>query len=251
MYARASRTSRRWGFCSADPWTEDEAILADRLLKGLEAVRATQRAALQRGGVNIDADKWIWPGGAPGCERLLRVEAERLVAESGVSSSDADRVVRKLLDRDEQGSAGPFLHVAAVKEALGCLIPEGLHKTLDARVANGGRGVAEKRSVDVFAGRFSLDFFKAQILQEESRNVPKDVLEFFLIVARHFCAVFELSVEIGHHKLGETVGTEHVMHQLLASVSGWRAWNVEHVRSKSVWILPVCVCVCECYRRPD
>ncbi len=62
-----------------------------------------------------------------------------------------------------------------------------------------------------------------------------------MIVARHCCEVLGLSVEIGHHKLGHTLGIEHVPLQLLASVSGWRAWNVEQVRSKSVWFLPVCV----------
>ena len=111
--------------------------MAERLLKGLEAARATQRAAFEREGVRVDADKWIWPGAAPDCEVYLHQEAERLAAGCATTQAAYERVVRKLMDRDEQGNAGPFLHLAAVKEALGCLIPEALHKDLDARVAKG------------------------------------------------------------------------------------------------------------------
>ena len=241
MYARASRTSRRWGFCEADPWTRDEAAKAEDLLTGLTAVRATQRAALEREGVNVDGDTWCWPGGKPNCEKLLQSEAVRLAAGSEGVQRCYEAVVQKLLDRQADGSAGTYLHLAAVEEALGCLIPEELHKKLDGRIAKGVKAAAARQLVNVFAGKFSLDLFKAQALREENRLVTKDVFEFFLIVARHLCRVLDLPVVISSHKLGHTVGTEHRMEQLLASVTGWPTWRVDEVRAATEWMVPVCV----------
>ncbi|MCP4035820.1 MAG: hypothetical protein GY733_02695, partial [bacterium] len=215
--------------------------MAETLLDGLRAVRAAQRRSLAAEGLRVDEDTWLWPGGPPNCEAALTREAERVAGGSATALAAHMRVVEKLLDRvGEDGSPGPFLHLAAVQEALGCLIPESLHDKLDGQAARRAKGVGERGSVNVFAGKFSLSVFREQALRE-NRMVPKDVLEFFLIVARHVSRVLELPLAVASHKLGHMVGTEQNLAQLLAGVEGWQQWSVRDVRGAVEWYVPVCV----------
>ena len=54
------------------------------------------------------------------------------------------------------------LHMPAVREALGCLIPEGLHPRLDGRKPKGrGPGaVPERTGVHLAAGSWKVDVFE-------------------------------------------------------------------------------------------
>ena len=115
LEAKASRTLRKYGFCSADPWTPEDAGLAATLLAGLEA-KATQRR--QDLGLGRDPDSWCWVDGDVPVERLLHTEVKEFIQKGGGAEQPVQQVAGRLL--------GTW-HKPAVLEAIGCLIPAELH----------------------------------------------------------------------------------------------------------------------------
>ena len=133
MRARFSDTLRKYGFCKADEWTSEEAAVAGALLAGLRSVGAEQRARLAVGGRQPDANAWLWPDGEPSFDARFR-EQVSLYARGDVAREERAACVARRL----QGE----LHLPAVREALGCLIPPSLHQ----------RGDGQKPKGDVLSG---------------------------------------------------------------------------------------------------
>ena len=165
----ASETIRLYGFCGADPWSREEAKLADRLLACLQARAAQQRGRLGREGLPCDRDAYLWAGAEP----HLGEELERAVGQvsegQGPEQVAAVRdVATRLLGQD---------HAPAVRDALGCLIPAELHPELDARQR---RGKLVRNTVPggvkMAAGRWQVSVFEEQVFAQ-CLPLPKDLLE--------------------------------------------------------------------------
>ena len=103
---RASKTLRRYGYCEADLWTEEERALADELLKGLKVERDQQRERLRNQGLSVDLDAWLWGDAAPEYENLLTAEVVRLAAGDVDRKRLLAKVAERLLDRCRVRCAG-------------------------------------------------------------------------------------------------------------------------------------------------
>ena len=60
LSAKASRTLRKYGFCRADPWTRQEAAIAEELLQALDEDRRIRKARLAGPDAMNDPDFWCW-----------------------------------------------------------------------------------------------------------------------------------------------------------------------------------------------
>ena len=178
LQARFSRTLRKYGFCEADPWTREEAAAAEELLMGLRAKGQLQRSAISNSGKPCDEDVHIWPDGEPSFDALLGTEVKELGRE------DASRVT--FLAGVAQRLRGE-LHMPAVREALGCLIPEKLHGRLDDKKARAVKGDVERVGVHLQAGRWTVDVSAGGAIAMLGRAISDGVLEFFLKVVRRIC----------------------------------------------------------------
>ena len=161
LQAHFSRTLRKYGFCEADLWTREEAAGAEGLLKGLRVRGQLQRSAISSCGRPCDEDAHIWPDGEPSFDELLAAEVREL------GGDDASRVT--FLTGLAQRLRGE-LHMPAVREALGCLIPESLHPRLDGKKPRGVKGDAERVGVHLEAGRWALDVSAENALAVPGRS---------------------------------------------------------------------------------
>jgi hypothetical protein len=120
LRVKFSRTLRKYGFCEEDPWNERDAAIAERILARLEVEASKQR---QRENLQCDPHEWPWTDAreAP-VDQQLGVAVERLVAEKVFRFDHALAVVERLKSP---------VHMPAVLDALGCLIPRSLHPRLD------------------------------------------------------------------------------------------------------------------------
>ena len=202
---------RKYGFCEADPWTREDAAGADALLKGLQAMGQMQRSATSSCGKPCDEDAHIWPDGEPSFDELLASEVRELGGGDAARVTFLACVAKKL--RGE-------LHMPAVREALGCLIPEGLHPRLDGKKPRGVKGDAERVGVHLEAGRWALDVYAESALAVPGRAMSNGALEFFLKVVRRICSCLDLPVVVGSTALGQRVGGAQTAEQLCRAVEG-------------------------------
>ena len=119
LEAKASRTLRKYGFCQADLWSAEDAEMAEQLMACLENVGKLRRSAQGREG---DKDAWLWPQQEPPIVALMEKAVSEVGGGQGARRARVEAVARRLLSE---------YHLPAVKEALGCLIPVGLHPDLD------------------------------------------------------------------------------------------------------------------------
>ena len=103
-------------------------------------------------------------------------------------------VVPRLQDVAER-LRGP-LHEPAVREALGCLIPEWLHPSLDNARSARVKAAAERVGVHLSANRWKVDVC-AEAALRNGRPVTWQLLEFFLIVLRKLCEAVCPKVYVG------------------------------------------------------
>ena len=109
-----------------------------------------------------------------------------------------------------------------------CLMPEWLDPRLDNKKLKGKTGGGEvQMGVPLVAGTWKVDVGREQVLADSSRLVGSDLLEFFLILARHVCEKLELPLYIGTSALGRRVGSGETLEHLCTRVEGWRQWGVE------------------------
>ena len=144
------------------------------------------------------------------------------------------------LSDDVQPEMQP-LHMPAVREALGALIPADLHATLDKAAA---------RVKDAFGpvgggSVLFMDSWRVSVRAEDAlarSQLQEDALEFFLLVLRRLCNVMELPVAIASKTVGREVGRQESATRLASVMQKWRTvWNGEDVRKKEELLLMVAV----------
>ena len=133
------------------------------------------------------------------------------------------------------------LHMCAVKEALGALIPERLHRSLDKAVAQGKddfgpvRGGAELR----------MDEWRVNVRAEDALargRLEEEALEFFLKILQHVSKVLHLPVAIGSKTVGKQAGVQETPERLHRVLQKWDAvWKRQEVRQQEELVLPVAV----------
>ena len=122
MEAKASRTLRRYGFCSRDRWSCDEAAIAEQLLSRLEAKAARERSDH---GMDDDFDSWPWGKRDPPIAEALAEAVkgygggDALLLECAALVSERLQAPTRLEDGSEV-----YLHIAAV--SFGLLASRGL-----------------------------------------------------------------------------------------------------------------------------
>ena len=89
-------------------------------------------------GKPCDEDAHIWPDGEPLFDELLAAQVQELGGGEAARVTFLAGVAQRL--RGE-------LHMPAVRAALGCLIPEGLHGRLDGKKPRGVKGDPERVGV--------------------------------------------------------------------------------------------------------
>ena len=239
MTARASHTLRKYGFCEANPWTSAESDVATEMLRGLKAVASLQRVRLQNTGRPTDEDAWLWPGGEPGefswFERMLHEQTVRIGGNHSQKLAMCRQVAFRLL-HDGDGE----YHMPAVREALGCLIPEALHPALDNRKPKGGVSAGDLGNLGVHlsAGRWQVDVSLENKLA--AGPLRKHLAEFFLYVLRRVCAQLQLPMLVGSTQAGVVVGSHREQPQTVRRVvHAWRQWQADLVGQAHEFLLPV------------
>ncbi len=255
LQARASRTIRKYGFCEAagQQWSPEEKVWAERLLKKLEVAREEQRASLKYTGRRAylpsgknDDDAFLWDG-EPDYRDLLFSAANELAASASDPAADLDmarRVADRLLapTRINDGTE-VYLHLPAVQEALGALIPEWLHPSQDDPKRRGKKkGLAVERvGVHVSACGWQLKVFVEESLREH-KPVAADTMEFFLVLARFVCAELGLPFAIGSIGLGARLTSSadrlESCERLQKSLKGFASWKRSEVVEAREYLVP-------------
>ena len=231
--AKFSRTLRRWGFCAEDPWTREEADAASELLNLLRARAQMQRAAVSRQMSRpTDGDAFIWEQAQLDFDGFLATAVGEAVGGDVARKRRFERVAERL--RSE-------LHMPAVREALGCLIPEYLHPRLDGTKPRGARGGGDRVGVYLEADRWRVDVAEEAMLGG-SHPMAQGVLEFFMKVARRLAQVLQLPFTCGTTALGKRLGMCESVEHLCATVEGWQSWSLAErarVRASREFVVPV------------
>ena len=241
LEAKSSRTLRRYGFCEADPWTLEDAELADLLLRHLEGKAATEREALGMAG---DHDAWPWKNEEPPVARFMAAAVHEVGGEEPHRRERAMRVAERLQAPTafDDGSE-VYLHMPAVKEALGCLIPKWLHPRLDGRPLKGKAQPSDPAGgVHLEAGRWRVSMSDERDLFENKALKKTGLFEFFLVVLSHVAAELELPLVVASHKIGELFLAERDVDHLramLAAMSSWRACQERLVGGARELLLPL------------
>ena len=190
---------------------------------------------------------------------LGEAEVFRLLTEKAVdvAGDDADRVAcysavaRQVARR--MASSGAWderveddvppelqpLHMSAVREALGALIPEALHKSMDkaAQKMKDDLGVMRGGSVSF------MDGWRVNVRAEDALargRLQEDAMEFFLLVLKQVCKVLSLPIAIGSKTVGKEVGRQENAGKLARVMENWRqVWARDQVRAKEALVLPV------------
>ncbi|CAK0790084.1 unnamed protein product, partial [Prorocentrum cordatum] len=153
------------------------------------------------------------------CQNALRDAAHAVAAGCDEREVELGELATKMLRRQDvlgywdgrvEDALSPEmrpLHMSAVKEALGALIPAALHGSLDRFVAS-----------------------------------QKDVLEFFLKVLQRICGVLALPVAVASKTVGLHAGRAESAEQFRKIMGGWKkVWNRADVAGKKELLLPVAV----------
>jgi len=174
-------------------------------------------------------------------------EAAKEVGAWGADPLSEIAACRKLKDR-----LLTDLHMPAVQEALGALIPEWLHPSQDdpkkrgKKKGFGGERVGVNLTVAHGRTRWKLDVFKEEALRGY-KPVAKDTMEFFLILARLVSEKLGLSVAIGSNALGQRLrqscpGPRHStepLQRLIDELKDWSSWCRSEVMDARQFLLPV------------
>ena len=136
-----------------DPWTMEDAKVALKLLKRLQAEGELKRAALQNSGSPSDKDAWLWGDVAPDLGEQLQRACEDEGRDGGDRQQCEGVATRLLRPVDVGGGRHVALHVPLVQEKLGCLIPADLHPRLDGKEPKQNPGaVAAASAVELCCG---------------------------------------------------------------------------------------------------
>ena len=213
--------------------TSEETAVAAQLLDGIGPVSDLRGDALsQRLVANIEE---LVQNGAVMLREQLRGLADRVAERIAVVGCWDGK-----LSDDVPPEIQP-LHMPAVRESLGALIPADLHATLDkaaARVKDAFGSVCG-RSV-LFMDRWQVSVRAENALARG--QLQEDALEFFLLVLRRLCKVMELPVTIASKTVGREVGQQESATKLASVMERWRTvWSGDDARKKEELLLMVAV----------
>ena len=188
-------------------------------------------------------------GSAPPSQAELAGVVRRLASEDGIAEVRYREVASAWLARLRRGGswdggvdeAVPLdveqLHMPAVKEALGALIPEGLHGSLDVAVSRGKDVRGDVRG----GGVLKMEEWKINVRSEDalaSGRLQEEVLEFFLLVLRRLCDELQLPMFVASKTVGKAIGRAVAASELCSTVRKWeRVWPVGIVRFKEDLLL--------------
>ena len=137
-------------------------------------------------------------------------------------------------------SLGP-LHMSAVKEAMGALVPPRLHGSLDK---------AARRMKDAFGDvrggcALRMDKWVVNVRSESALaegRLERQALEFFLKVARQLCSGLDLPMTVASAKVGEHVGAEENPEHFARVAHNWTSvWDASSVSDKKELLMVVAV----------
>lgn len=237
LRAKFSRTLRRYGRLLRSPperWSDLEVEAADKLVRRLETQGAVQRASILLSGCPVDQDADVWVDGVDVARQLSLAVDEECGGDEGQ---------RQLMQAVAERLQEPF-HLPAVREALGCLVPEHLHPRLDGKKPRGlRREGGEHIGVHLEADRWRVDVSEEACLQSETRALSGGTLEFFLKVVGRICEKLDVPVAVGSTALGRRIGDGETVAHLLQTVRGWKQWTQqerERVFRSKLFMVPVC-----------
>ena len=213
--------------------TADECALASELLTGVDV-----------GGGGATEEVWRLVL-AQRADAIAAGDAERLRRLREVM----DIVARRLAGRgcwdefveDAVPVAIQPLHMSAVREALGALIPDRLHKSLDKAVSRTKDYFGAQRGGSVL----SMDGWRVSVRAEDALargRLQEDALEFFLLALGRICRILKLPVAIGSKTVGKEVGRQESPATLARVMEKWRkVWARDEVREQPELVIPVAV----------
>ena len=196
----------------------------------------------------------VWDGDDSGLSALLEAQVQVLSAGADETPvSMYQNVSRSILSRRRcvgawdnliLDSVPPNLqplHLPAVKEALGCLIPEKMHPSLD----NAAKRMKYQSSEMRGAVHMQCDSWRVSVFEEEALNqgcLRWSVMEFFTKVLCRICKTLKLPLTLGSAHLGKKIGLAESPSALLQVVEKWKeAWRGDEVRKSQEFLLPVAV----------
>jgi hypothetical protein len=211
--------------------TTAECAIADELMDGVELGEGV-----------VSEEKWL---------QALRGRGQTLAAtdvERGRQVREvADKVARCMarhgrwlgeVEDDVPPEIQP-LHASAVREALGALIPERLHKCLDAATKRGKDDLGAVRGESVV----SMDSWRVSVRVEDALargRLQEDALEWFRKLLHRISNVMNLPIAIGSVKVGKEAGRQENPQSLGRVMGKWgQVWDREEVRGCVELVLPV------------
>lgn len=213
--------------------TSEEAALAAELMAGLEGI-----------GGAVGEDRWrtlllqraeVCAGGD--MQRLERLhDVSSMVARRLVQRGYWDQVVEDSVPVEIQP-----LHMSAVREALGALIPARSHKSLDQAAQKAKDDFGSLRGGSVLF----MDDWRISVRAEDALargQLQEDALEFFLLVLKHACKVIGLPVTVGSKTVGKEIGRQEDVSKLACVMEKWcKVWDRADVSKKVELLLLVAV----------
>ncbi len=164
-------------------------------------------------------------------QELARMVVRR-IGQTGVWDGIVEDIVPPILQP---------LHMAAVREKLGALIPERMQKRHDKAARNVKDDFGELRGGSVLF----IDDWRLSVRAEDALargRLQEDALEFFLKVLMHVCKSLDLSVAVGSKTVGKDVGRQTDVGRFAKIFQKWRqVWPRDEVREREELILPVAV----------
>ena len=181
-----------------------------------------------------DVEAWVWGEEEVPFEKFLQEACAEVARGDSGKVALCEAVAVRLL--------GP-LHMPAVREALGCLVPAELDPKLDGKKPRGGpRQVgAETCGVYVQAGQWRVDVCEEQALSEN--RLGRGMLEFCLMVLRRVCSRLRVPLALGSHKLGLLLNAAEDAGRLQVMLQSWKQWEVLEEELEKAECFAVIVCL--------
>ena len=133
------------------------------------------------------------------------------------------------------------LHMPAVKEALGSLIPEHLHSSLDKRVER-QKDVTGVVSSGCFV---TMGSWRVNVRSEDELfrgRLTKEVLELFMKVLQRISDCLHLNVAVGSKTVGVALGQSESVDRMSKVLLSWsEVWNKDKVGGREEVLIPVAV----------
>ena len=154
-------------------------------------------------------------------ERLAGADAGRLVVFKCVARSLRHRCLWDGMVEEELPQRLAPLHMSAVREVLGTLIPEHLHPDLDKAVKKGRDAFGPLRGVS----QLRLDGWGVSVRNESMlarARLQEEALEFFVHLLKKLRSVLGWPVLVASKTVGKVVGIPESTKWFMSVAQGWR-----------------------------